>query len=124
MVGCKMTQPHATHSSSVVTNCDDCSVFQLHLCHQQHIACSDVVHHCHRAVLLHLFSVCIHPVCSVARLTMSSLTAVQVQQQLEEEKKKVAAAQQSQADSDEVSQLRRDVEVQLSPLDMRHAIAL
>ena len=55
---------------------------------------------------------------------MSSLTAVQVQQQLEEEKKKVAAAQQSQADSDEVSRLRRDVEVQLSPLDRRHAIAL
>ncbi len=48
---------------------------------------------------------------------MSSLTAVQVQQQLEEEKKKVAAAQQSQADSEEVSQLRRDVEVQMSPLD-------
>ncbi len=55
---------------------------------------------------------------------MSSLTVVQVQQQLEEEKKKVAAAQQSQADSEQVSQLRRDVEVQLSPPDKRHTIAL
>jgi len=60
----------------------------------------------------------------VAGLALSSLTGVQVQQQLEEEKKKVAAAQQSQADSEQVSQLRRDVEVQLSPLDKRHAIAL
>lgn len=49
---------------------------------------------------------------------------MQVQQQLEEEKKKVAAAQQSQADSEEVSQLRHDVEVQLSLLDKRHVIAL
>ena len=37
--------------------------------------------------------------------------AAQVQQQLEEEKKRVATAQQSQAEAEEVSQLRRDLEV-------------
>lgn len=41
---------------------------------------------------------------------LSLVAAAQVQQQLEEEKR-VATAQQSQAEAEEVSQLRRDLEV-------------